>query len=103
MIPFSGSAQGPFFNGNIIGIGVDTQRISDGNVCLSARYMLEGTDYVNQRCRIFIENSSNPHGGFTPCIVTDSKALAVWESSELSSEILPADGGVNVKIYINEE
>jgi len=62
--------------------------------------MLEGTDYTGEKCRIFIENNTNDTGGFTPVTVTDSKALSHWETSKLNAEILPAQSGVNVKIYI---
>ncbi|HKM35721.1 MAG TPA: DUF3237 family protein [Lachnospiraceae bacterium] len=100
MIDFHGTAQGPYFNGEIIGSGVDTQKQSkDGVTRLSARYMLEGVDLDNQKCHVFIENNSNDKGGFTPVIVTDSKVLAKWETSELSAEIEPQDGGVIIKIY----
>lgn len=46
MIPFSGRAFGPYFNGEIIGTGVDTQKydLKSGEGKLSARYMLQGTD-----------------------------------------------------------
>ena len=100
MIYFHGTAQGPYFNGEVIGSGVDTQKKGkDGVTRLSARYMLEGVDLDNQNCHVFVENNSNDKGGFTPVIVTDSKALAKWETSELSAEIEPQDGGVIVKIY----
>lgn len=101
MIPFGGTAGGKYFNGNIIGCGVDTQRRGKNGIAyLSARYMLDGTDCTGKKCRIFIENNTNDSGGLTPIIVTDSKALAYWENSELSAEIFPAEGGVNVKIYL---
>ena len=100
MIDFHGTASGPYFNGEVIGSGVDTQKQSkDGVTRLSARYMLEGTDMENQKCHVFIENNSNDEGGFTPIIVTDSKALAKWETTKLSAQIEPQDGGVIVKIY----
>ncbi len=103
MIPFGGTAGGPYFSGSIIGCGVDTQkREKNGPTRLSARYMIDGTDYTGAQCRVFIENNSNADGGFTPVITTDSKALANWEQSELTSEIIPADSGVNVKIYIKD-
>lgn len=57
MVPFGGKAFGPYFSGDIIGTGVDSQRITRGGAQLSARYMLEGEDCEGEKCRIFIENS----------------------------------------------
>ncbi len=100
MIDFHGTASGPYFNGEVIGSGVDTQKQSkDGFTRLSARYMLEGVDFENQKCHIFIENNTNDQGSLTPTVVTDSKALAAWETTELLSQVEPQDGGVIVKIY----
>lgn len=60
MIPFGGEASGEYFNGKVIGTGVDTQKIDpDGKIMLSARYMLEGTDAAGNACRIFVENQGN--------------------------------------------
>lgn len=67
MIPFSGRAFGPYFNGEIIGTGVDTQKydLKSGEGKLSARYMLQGTDRDGAACRIFIENRR--HGERSSC------------------------------------
>lgn len=100
MIHFSGTSQSPFFSGIILGTGVDTQKISKGEAAfLSARYMLEGEDFTKQKCRIFIENQGIDMNNCKPTIVTDSKALAELESISLRSVVVPADGGVIVKIY----
>ena len=41
MIPFTAEASGPYFNGRVVGPGVDTQKIEkDGKPFLSARYMM---------------------------------------------------------------
>ncbi|MBR0227239.1 MAG: DUF3237 family protein [Clostridia bacterium] len=100
MIPFTGVAGGPWFTGQVIGPGVDTQNISkDGKAALSARYMLEGTDKNGQRCRIFIENQGSFDSGFKPTVVTDSVLLADWEKAELSATVEGAPGGVLVRIF----
>ena len=100
MIPFTGTAEGPFFSGTILGTGVDTQKIPKGeNAFLSARYMLEGTDFTGQKCRIFIENQGFDMSNCKPMIVTDSKALADLERMPLKSVVEPAESGVTVKIY----
>ena len=100
MIPFTGTADGPFFKGRTAGTGVDTQKIGpDGRFLLSARYMLEGTDAAGNACRIFVENQGNEQEGFVPRIVTDSPVLKHWEDAELYSTIEGIPGGVMVRVY----
>lgn len=100
MLPFTGTADGPYFNGAVLGEGVDTQTIyNDGRVLFSARYMLEGTDMTGNKCRIFIENNGESLEKMTPTIVTDSEALQFLAESELTSVVTPNDVGVEVKIY----
>lgn len=100
MIPFTGEASGPYFSGHVMNTGVDTQKIEkDGSTMLSARYMLEGTDFGGNRCRIFIENQGIWKKGFTPMIVTDSPLLAEWETAELYAEVDGIPGGVLVKVF----
>ena len=73
MIPFTGTASGPYFSGRVLGTGVDTQKMDkEGGFLLSARYMLEGTDAGGNACRVFVENQGNRENGFTPSVVTDS-------------------------------
>ncbi len=100
MIPFTGTAEGPYFCGKTVGTGVDTQRIGkDGIARLSARYMLEGQDAAGNACRIFIENEGSGQEGFTPRIVTDSPLLKGWETEELAATVDGIPGGVLVKIF----
>ncbi len=102
MIAFDGTAESPWFNGKIIGAGVDTQKIEKDKQCfLSARYMLEGTDKDNQPCRIFIENNGSDMAHCKPTLYTNSAALADWETSDLSATVEPCEGGVTVRIYRN--
>ena len=100
MIPFEGTASGPLFSGQIIGPGVDTQRIDpQGTAHLSARYILEGTDASGTPCRVFIENQGVWGGAFFPAIVTDSALLKAWETGRLTSTVEGAPGGVTVRIW----
>lgn len=100
MIPFTGTAEGPYFTGNIIGTGTDTQEITkDGRCRLSARYMLEGRDSAGKACRLFIENENREDGRLRPLIVTDSVVLAEWETSPLYAEIEPDGNNVTIRIY----
>ena len=106
MVPFTGTTSGKYFTGKVVGTGIDTQKYpkdKDGNDLyeagtLSARYILEGTDFKGNPCSIFIENNTGPEG-WIPTITTSSAALASWESEKLKSPVDPAEGGVVVKIF----
>ena len=101
MIPFGGEASGEYFNGKVVGTGVDTQKIDpDGKVFLSARYMLEGTDTAGNACRIFVENQGGWDTGFTPAIVTDSPLLADWETADLYATAEGIPEGVMIRILM---
>ena len=107
MIPFSGHATGPWFQGVIEKGGVDTQIISADKKrhTLSARYMISGKDHLGQDCKLYIENNGNIHESNDkylfrtyPRIITSSNALKFIEQ-----EILVAEGRFEVdglKIYI---
>lgn len=100
MIPFTGEAAGDLFNGQVIGTGVDTQKIDkDDRTFLSARYMLEGQDAEGNLCRVFVENQGNWETGFRPTIVTDSPLLAGWETAELYATADGIPEGVLISIY----
>lgn len=100
MIPFTGEAQGPYFNGTVIGTGYDTQTMTpDGRFLLSARYMLEGKDSAGQACKIFIANNGTGLDECRPNIVTDSALLASWETKSLSAQVVPQGDGVVVSIF----
>ncbi|MBR0217892.1 MAG: DUF3237 family protein [Clostridia bacterium] len=100
MIPFTGTASGPWFTGQVIGQGMDTQKISKaGKAALSARYMLEGTDKSGQSCRVFIENQGSFDTGFQPTVVTDSALLSDWETADLRATVDVVPGGVTVRVF----
>lgn len=100
MISFTGRAVGPYFNGKVIGTGVDTQCISkEDHMILSARYMLEGKDIDGKECRCFIENNGSFDDGFIPKIVTDSLSLSEFEGAKLRAEIVSKENGVIVSIF----
>ena len=100
MLSFTGEARGRYFNGKVIGTGIDTQNISkDERMILSARYMLEGKDIDGKDCRCFIENNGSFDDGFIPEIVTDSPALSKYEGTELKAEIKTKENGVIVSIF----
>lgn len=100
MLSFTGEAKGRYFNGKVLGTGIDTQYLSkDKHMLLSARYMLEGKDIDGNKCRCFIENNGSFDNGFIPKIVTDSLSLAEFEGAELKAEIVTEENGVIVSIY----
>jgi len=100
MIEFGGTAIGPHFNGEVIGTGVDTQKIEKTKeMALSARYMLEGKDSAGNDCRIFVENNGSDFNNCKPTVYTNSPLLADWETSDLSAKVIPQEGGVKIQFY----
>lgn len=105
MVAFTGVVDCPNFHGVILPGGVDTQRMTQGHLTLSARYMLEGTDRDGSPCRIFIENNGetdDPAAPMvtTPVLYTDSPALQWLETASLRGVLEPRpDGGVNIHIF----
>lgn len=108
MITFTGNVTGKYFEGLVLDGGVDTQIIREqGNYhTLSARYMLQGTDYTGQTCQIYIENNGNMDNTLktalfrtAPKMVTNSKALSFLNSDTLVSEGYSTATGVDIKIY----
>lgn len=105
MISFKGTCDCKNFKGDVLPTGIDTQREYYGEYrTLSARYIMVGTDCDGQPCRIFIENNGEMVGGeigkTTPRILTDSKALAYLEESELYGTIEGIEKGVRIHIFM---
>ncbi|WP_336757814.1 DUF3237 domain-containing protein [Paenibacillus sp. USHLN196] len=108
MITFSGSVTGKYFEGIVLGGGVDTQIIGKNGEphTLSARYMLQGTDDTGHSCKIYIENNGNMDKSLktalfrtSPKMITDSKALSFLNRETLVGEGHPTESGVDIKIY----
>ncbi|MBD5081422.1 MAG: hypothetical protein HDT44_06620 [Ruminococcaceae bacterium] len=100
MISFTGKVKGKYFNGEVMGSGVDTQFIpKNAPALLSARYMLTGTDIDGNECRCFIENNGSFEKGFFPKIITDNPVLSDYEGAELKAEVVPKDNEVIISIY----
>lgn len=108
MIPFTGTVTGKYFEGKVLSGGIDTQiigRFGDRHT-LSARYMIEGTDYKGEECKIFIENNGSMDKDIKnalfrtyPKIITNSKALDFLNHDLIVSEGLKEEMGINIKIY----
>ncbi len=99
MIPFSAEAEGEYFNGKTVANGVDTQITTTDGFSLSARYMLEGVDRTERKCRLFIENNGTSLDNCVPKIHTDSEELAFLERAELNADVECVENGVIVRIY----
>ena len=107
MLLFDGNCDGDYVQGNILPGGVDTQTIdSTGKGTLSARYMIQGTDFKKQPCHIFIENIAHLDGETvvtTPKIVTDSEALRWLEQEELMGRLEQINGQLTITIETKKE
>lgn len=100
MIPFTGSSDGYYFKGEVVGLGCDTQKWGvEGCPAFSARYLLKGTDYRGKACSIFIENNGDALDKCTPTIITDSLGLSEWETAKLRTIVIPGGAGVTVYCY----
>ena len=100
MIEFDGTATGPYFNGEVIGTGVDTQKIEKTKeMALSARYMLDGKDSAGNECRMFIENNGSDFDNCKPTVYTNSPVLSDWETTDLTAKVIPKEGGVTIQVY----
>ena len=108
MIPFSGTAAGPLFQGVIAPGAVDTQITNAAEVRhMSARYMLTGRDHTGWPCHIFVQND----GWFTdgarprpwhsvPTFLTDSPTLApVLHRNCFIGEGLRDAEGLHIRFY----
>ena len=97
MLLFHGTADGDYFQGEILPGGVDTQTQEKGGVRrLSARYILAGKDFNGDACRIFIENNGavTTDGEIKTCpqLFTDSKALQFLEKMKLTGTVRQVPG-----------
>ncbi len=107
MILFHGNAEGPYFNGEILPGGVDTQKEFYGKPrSLSARYTLKGTDCEGKPCKLFIENNgdvgANGQVITKPILLTDSPVLQWVEEAELSGTLKGSPSEVEITIWQNQ-
>ena len=102
-VSFHGEVNAPIFTGKVISDAVDTQiHYENGLKILSARYILEGVDSENNRCRIFIENNGIEKDGkitTTPTIITDSPVLKYLETAQLSGSVISSNEDIIIKIF----
>lgn len=102
MVFFQGKVKSELFTGHVLSGGCDTQLFDGNTKTLSARYILEGTDHDNNKCRIFIENNGIEKNGqltTTPKIITDSPSLMYLEEASLFGKIASKNGKLNITIF----
>ena len=110
MVYFEGTAESAYFRGRVLEGGCDTQRITDGQLRLPARYILEGTDAEGRNCRVFVENngtaSGQPSDGLLrtqPILLTDSPALRWLEKAKLTGTAEgEGEDRVHIRIYAED-
>ena len=100
-ISFTGTAEGDFFQGEILPGAVDTQTVyQDGTGKLSARYTLRGKDAEGKPCMVYIENEAALGSEETkPSVVTDSPALSFLMETDLIGRIRVTDEEVTIRIF----
>lgn len=107
MVMFDGECTGDFFQGKILGGGVDTQHYyAEGKGRISARYMMEGFDKDKKPCKIFVQNEGEYENGFlptTPKIYTDSEALRWLEDADLEGKLIFEENQLIISIYTKDE
>ena len=108
ILPFGGTVSGEVFNGRVLPGGADCQTVDANGVRhMCARYMLEGTDFMGAKCRVYIENNGWFSGGTptmpfktVPTFLTDSEALSpILCSGFFRGEGHPREGGVLIKLF----
>lgn len=109
VLPFTGTAAGEDFTGEVCPGAADVQTVNAAGVRhMCAKYMLRGTDSAGQACHIFVENNGwfeptdSPKPGFAtvPTLWTDSKLLASrLHRRSFVGEGLPREDGVTIRLY----
>ncbi len=105
MILFRGICESDIFQGKVLPGAVDTQVQRNGaDKIISAKYILEGTDQLGCKCRIFVDNCGTVRNGTSllktkPMIMTDSVALKWLETANLSGSVEQEQDYIIIKIY----
>lgn len=106
VVYFSGNTFSKFFKGKVMPGAADTQiHYKDKPTTLSARYVLEGIDYENNNCKIFIENNGFEKDGniiTKPFIITNSPALKWIETANLFGKVISENNNLIIRIYSEE-
>ena len=98
-VPFTGSAAGKWFTGEIQPGAADIQRRKlwkTDRFC--ADYTLAGRDHTGEKCSIHIVNV-NEGNGWKPTVTTDSKALAFLNDRDCSAVLQGYKNKLTVRIF----
>jgi hypothetical protein len=116
---FTGSAEGEYFNGDILKLNSSNvissnvikrykEGYNDGRTISTARYILKGKDSKDKDCSIFIEDNSieytdDSHVITKPTIITDSSELAWLQTADVQGRLEDeGDGDKTMHIMWNE-
>ena len=98
-LPFTGSASGNWFQGQIQPGAADVQqRNLWKTVRFCADYMIEGRDYTGAECKVHVVNE-NTGNGWKPTVTTDSKALSFLNGADCTAILENRKQGPVVRIY----
>ena len=98
-VPFTGSAGGKWFQGEILPGAADVQRRKLWKIDrFCADYILEGTDYTGEKCRIHIVNVDEGQG-WKPTVTTDSIALDFLNGADCKAVLQGHNGKLIVRIF----
>ena len=98
-VPFSGSADSKWFRGTVLPGAADVQRRKLWKtVRFCADYMLEGTDYTGEKCRVHIVNVDEGQG-WKPTITTDSKTLSFLNGADCRAVLQGHKDQLTVRIF----
>ena len=112
MLPFTGTAEGEIFKGEVLPGACDTQVENLAMVRhMSARYMMKGVDCFGTPCHIYIENNGYFTDGqvprpFTtvPTFYTDSDKLATYlHTNQFITRGYPGENGPTICVYELQE
>ena len=108
-VPFTGKVESELFTGEILPGGVDVQVETPDRVRnMCAKYMFQGTDFENRKCKLYVENSGylqpvnrqDPHFNAVPRFLTDSPALGKYLCQQrFRSEVQGKEWGIEIRIY----
>ncbi len=98
-LPFTGSADGPWFRGEVLPGAADVQRWRNGEIeRLCADYWLAGEDFTGAKCRVHIVNVDEGRG-WKPTVTTDSAALGFLNGADCYTVMEMRRVGPIVHIY----
>ena len=100
-IPFGAECANEFFNGTALPGSKDVQQRKYGKIQeLKADYVMEGSDYREEECRIHIINRDTGNG-WVPFVETDSEALSFLNRQQCVTIAEGGPSGLIIHILAN--